>query len=604
MKNLEELRRLTEAVRLSGADIAPTYAEYIRLAFALTTDCGEAGRPYFHELCVASPKYRHEDADKLYTHALEHGKRDVHLGTAFFLASQCGVQVGEGRMPIEVGQLGNLGSPTAASHTRARTSDVPTPPPPEPEPQDEDIETPDPLTPLPALPTDYRWPALLVRILGYGKRPQQRDALFLGAVTALGATLATRVRFLYGKQWYGPTLQTFVVAPSASGKGVLSWVRALVEPVHRAVRREVEKAMEAYRKEKRAYDTLGKERQEREAPVPPPNRMFIISGNNSSTGMLENVIDSGGVGIICETEADTVTAALATEYGNWSDTMRKTFEHGPVAFNRRMNHEYRSIERTYLSLLLSGTPSQVRPLIPTAENGLFSRFVFYYIHSYRRWVSQFDDDGVDAEADFRTMGEEWKRTLDGLTERGLFELHLSDGQQREFDGTFGRLYRRSLVANGDDMSSSIFRLAINLMRVMSVVALLRGLEDGRHIVPAPDTPKDNLKDGIVTRWHMAMTDDDFRACLALVEPLYLHATHILSFVDTTRVASRGRADRERLLAAMADTFTRAEFVATGEGMGFRESTTSSWLRQLKKSGNIVTGAEYGTYVKHCAESAS
>lgn len=602
---MDDLRRLAEAVRQSGADIAPTYAEYIRLAFALTTDCGEAGRPYFHELCAASPKYKREDADQLYTNALATGKRNVHLGTAFFLAEQCGVQVNEPQVPGEVGQLGKLGSPTFSSHTGARTYNTPPPPPPPPaEPEEETaIETSDPLAPLPTFDQHYEWPPLLMRILDYGKRPQQRDVLFLGAVTALGATLAKTVRFLYGNDWYGPSLQTFVVAPSASGKGVLGWMHWLVEPFHRAIRREVEKAKEAYQKEKCEYDMLGKKKAEKDAPTPPPNRMFIIPGNNSSTGMLENLIDSGGVGIIIETEADTVTAALATEYGNWSDTMRKAFEHGFIDYNRRTNHEYRYIDYTYLSLLLSGTPSQVRPLIPTAENGLFSRFTFYYIHSYRCWVSQFGKRKRDAKSDFRAMGEEWKSQVDGLAERGVHELNLADSQVDAFDDAFRSLYRRSLVANGDDMSSSIFRLAIILLRIMSVVALLRGLEDGRLIAPAPDVPAENLKDGIVPSWHVAMTDDDFRACLALVEPLYLHATHILSFVDVSRVRSHGRADRERLLAAMEDTFTRAEFIATGEEMGFKESTTSSWLRALKKAGSIVSGEDYATYVKHCGETA-
>ena len=34
MTDIESLRRLTEAVETAGADIAPTYAEYVQLAFA------------------------------------------------------------------------------------------------------------------------------------------------------------------------------------------------------------------------------------------------------------------------------------------------------------------------------------------------------------------------------------------------------------------------------------------------------------------------------------------------------------------------------------------------------------------------------------------
>ena len=56
MTDIESLRLLTEAVETAGADIAPTYAEYVQLAFALATDCREAGREFFHRLCRISAK--------------------------------------------------------------------------------------------------------------------------------------------------------------------------------------------------------------------------------------------------------------------------------------------------------------------------------------------------------------------------------------------------------------------------------------------------------------------------------------------------------------------------------------------------------------------
>ena len=43
MEPLSSLHLLAVAVRIAGADIAPTYQEYIQLAFAIATDCGEAG---------------------------------------------------------------------------------------------------------------------------------------------------------------------------------------------------------------------------------------------------------------------------------------------------------------------------------------------------------------------------------------------------------------------------------------------------------------------------------------------------------------------------------------------------------------------------------
>ena len=40
----------------------------------------------------------------------------------------------------------------------------------------------------------------------------------------------------------------------------------------------------------------------------PPNRMFLISGNNTGTGILQNIMDSDGTGLICEAEAELRSA--------------------------------------------------------------------------------------------------------------------------------------------------------------------------------------------------------------------------------------------------------------------------------------------------------
>ena len=80
---LENLRQLTEAVRMAGADIAPTYIEYVQLAFAIANDCGEAGRNDFLSLCSLSSKYDEKNAQALFSNALHADKEDIHLGTVF-----------------------------------------------------------------------------------------------------------------------------------------------------------------------------------------------------------------------------------------------------------------------------------------------------------------------------------------------------------------------------------------------------------------------------------------------------------------------------------------------------------------------------------------
>lgn len=93
MESIELLQRLVDAVEKSGADIAPTYQEYMSMAFAIANSCGEQGRTYFHRLCRISEKYRPTDADKLYNNALKDGRRKNSLGSVWHLAELAGVTI-------------------------------------------------------------------------------------------------------------------------------------------------------------------------------------------------------------------------------------------------------------------------------------------------------------------------------------------------------------------------------------------------------------------------------------------------------------------------------------------------------------------------------
>ena len=255
MEPLSSLHLLAEAVRNAGADIAPTYQEYIQLAFAIATDCGEAGRHDFLSLCSLSSKYDQRAADKLFSNALKTGRNDVHLGTAFHLAELCGVKIQHEAAPA-IGTLGTQSSPlSSTSHTRAR--------------EEESASGIEPLSPLPTFDEHLHWPYPLNRIMSCGTSLAQYDVLLLGAITVLGASMGKHVRCSYGGKMMSPCLQTFVVALPASGKGVLSLVRLLAEPIHDEIRGQVDESMACYRREKAKYDTLGKERGKTETPVMP-----------------------------------------------------------------------------------------------------------------------------------------------------------------------------------------------------------------------------------------------------------------------------------------------------------------------------------------------
>ena len=604
MTDIESLRRLTEAVETAGADIAPTYAEYVQLAFAIATDCGEAGRKFFHRLCRMSAKYQREHAERIFSNALTTRHGEVHLGTAFHLAEManvklCNTEVMNNRRNTE----NTENTPSKAlthAHVYNKVEND------EPDESEELLNGSDPNQPLPTFP-EADWPKILLLIMSYATSPTQRDVMLIGALTAIGASMERYVRCPYAGKLQSPCLQSFIVAPSASGKGILSLIRLLVEPIHDEIRQQVATEVKAYKKEKAAYDVMGKERSKVEAPQMPKNRMFLISGNNTGTGILQNIMDANGTGLICETEADTISAAIGSEYGHWSDTLRKAFDHDRLSYNRRTDQEYREVKKSYLSVLLSGTPAQVKPLIPSTENGLFSRQLFYYMHGIWAWINQFESGEADLEAIFTDIGLEWKKQLDLMKTHGVHTLRLTDEQKQEFNALFSDLFFRSGLANDNEMSSSIARLAVNTCRIMAEVAMIRALECDQpyqfknssiHLLtPDKEIATDNIKDGIITRWDVTITAEDFKAVLELVTPLYRHATHILSFLPSTEVKHRANADRDALFEAMGNQFTRAQLSEQATIMKIKPNTAFGWLNRLIKKGLFTNADDKGIYTR-------
>lgn len=587
MNPLSDLERLVAAIEHQGANIAPTYQEYMPIAFATANDCGEAGRTFFHRICRLSEKYVYEETDKLYDHALKAGNERNGLGSVFHWAEIAGVKTDKQladtfrQYPRENKNPSNLQAPLTPTHahTYAR-EDLP-----------------------PAFP-NYPWPPFIKQMIDCGNSIAQRDILLLGVFTVLGGTLNKRVRVLYGQKYMYPCLQTFIVAPPASGKGALTWVRRLAEPIHEEMMARYKDSLKNYREEKNRWDSLGKKRSETPEPEQPPLKMFLIAGDNSGTGILENLIEADGVGLICETEADTVSTAIGADHGHWSDTLRKCHDHERLAFNRRTNREYRECPASYLSVLLSGTPAQVRPLIPSAENGLFSRQLFYRMPPIDEWADQFEQGDEDMDSLFSDWGKQWKMLVDYLRERvNIIQFHLSDTQKERFNSCFARIFGHAGLSYGYPMRSSVARIAINICRIASVVAFLRSVEsllipqailDSQFSIlncpglsPAPEIPEENVRDGIVPSLELRINDDDFKAVLSLVEPLYRHSAGILSLLPSDEVPrSRTPTPQEALFAALPLSFNRQQALEEAERNNIPTATLDTCLKRMQERGTL------------------
>lgn len=162
--------------------------------------------------------------------------------------------------------------------------------------------------------------------------------------------------------------------------------------------------MEEY---KRLQNEYVQDKKNNEPPQEPPIKTLLIPANSSATSVYQVLNDNGGIGLMFETEGDTLANTFKSDYGNFSDGFRKAFHHEMISYTRRKDREFVELAKPRLSALLPGTPRQILSLIPDAENGLFSRFIFYYMNVRLEWLNVFADNEETLDQHFEQLGKQF-----------------------------------------------------------------------------------------------------------------------------------------------------------------------------------------------------
>lgn len=178
-------------------------------------------------------------------------------------------------------------------------------------------------------------PAMIQPIMALAQSDAERDMLLMSLLTAAGSCMPN-LYFRYGltgKKYYA-NLQCFIVGSAACGKGIANLALELVSKVHEA----------------------------------PP---LVIAGDSSYPGFYKQLERQNGRGYIHESEGSVITDVWRTSVTNYNTALRKAAEHEPITRNRANNNS--CIACPQLSVLLTGTFSQYKALVPSIENGYFSR---------------------------------------------------------------------------------------------------------------------------------------------------------------------------------------------------------------------------------------
>ncbi|GHV65988.1 hypothetical protein FACS1894199_08290 [Bacteroidia bacterium] len=91
-----DIEIITERIERARTDIAPTYADWRDLGFALSDELGEAGRTYYHRISRYYPKYDYPSTEKQYDACINARGYGITIKTFYQLAKTAGINIHTG----------------------------------------------------------------------------------------------------------------------------------------------------------------------------------------------------------------------------------------------------------------------------------------------------------------------------------------------------------------------------------------------------------------------------------------------------------------------------------------------------------------------------
>lgn len=545
-----EIETITQRIEAASVDIAPNYADWRDLGFALADALGESGRNYYHRLSRFYPSYSLSETDKQYSACLASHGHGVTIKTLYHLTKSAGVSVSIPQ-PTKSPSLGGVGEVTP---TKEETEDL------------EELQE----TNLPTLPDEIYTdlPGLLQKVVAKSNSPEDRDLLLLGSLVVISACLP-KIFGIYAEREVYPNLFLFVTAQASAGKGRLTLCRKLVDPIHKSLREVSRLEFEEYQKTLTEY-AAAKNKTDVERPKEPPVKMLVIPANNSATGLFQILNDNNGSGLMFETEGDTLALTFKSEHRNYSDGFRKAFHHETISYNRRKDREFVEIHNPRLSALLSGTPKQVSALIPSAENGLFSRFIFYFMNVRPVWNDVFansSDQTLDSY--FNHLGMQFFDLYKHLEYQSEpIRFCLTSGQQQAFNAYFAQTQNQYLCLYGADYLATIRRLGLITFRMAMILTALRIMDDG------------DIHSPLVCR------DNDFNTALSMVKILVLHAAQVFQQLPSEAVTTAPKNQKQQFLDELPKEFCRKDYLTVANKLGIPDKTAEKHIKRFAINGLI------------------
>ena len=391
-------------------------------------------------------------------------------------------------------------------------------------------------------------PAMIQPIMSLAQSDGERDMLLLSLLTAAGSCMPN-LYFRYGltgKRYY-PNLQCFIVGSAACGKGIANLALELVSKVNEAL-------------------------------------PLVIAGDSSYPGFYRQLERQNGHGYIHESEGSVITDVWRSSVTSYNTALRKAAEHEPITRNRA--NDSSSIPCPQLSVLLTGTFSQYRALVPSIENGYFSRLLTLIVNGHQAFSSRYVEPAAGSNTVMAVAAEQMFNLCQTLYRSHPVEFSLTPEQRTRLGHHLETAYPALMSQLGENFHSVVLRMAVHIERIAMIITALRALsfpfKEGTEIDP------------------LVCSDLDYATAELIGNKLILHmaaAYRMINGAEQPSVPKIQHLDqRAMLLSLLPDEFESKTLIAEASSQGISARTATRWNEDWQQNG-LVQKFKYGWYKK-------
>jgi len=402
-------------------------------------------------------------------------------------------------------------------------------------------------------------PEIMQTVLTLAHTPAEKDMLLMSALVACGSVMPN-LYFKYGigaKRYY-PNLQLFIVGSAACGKGIANLALELVKPIHEAT-------------------------------------PLIIPGDATYPAFYQTLARQHGRGYIHESEGSVITDIWRSSTANYNTALRKAAEH--EAISRSRCKEASVIENPQLSMVLTGTFSQYHALVPSIENGYFSRLITLIVEEHQAFNSQYVEPSEHSGDIIKAAAEQLYHLYEKLLFTKAREFKLTSEQKKRLGNHLETAYPTLIRMLGEDFHSVVLRMAVHIERIAMILSALRlssitseSDSDNSSLSGARDVRPENL----------VCSDIDYATAELIGNKLILHMAQAYQLVKGTEKVSiptvKPLDQKQILLSLLPDEFESKTLVAEAQSQGISPRTSARWNEEWMVHG-LVQKIRYGVYKK-------